>query len=300
MKKVGKGLAIFLASVGVVWLILFFWPVEERPERGFFREDDPEVLVIAHAGALHLAPANTMAAFENAHEMGVDVLEYDVHITADGHLVTIHDDTVDRTTDGSGRVNDFTLEEIQELDAGYSFEDLDGERSYRGEGVTVPTVEEVLTSFPDTRHLIELKDTNDEDRWEEMIQEMWRLIEEHDLNDNVMIASFTHEINERFQEISDDTVAIGGGEEAVRPFVERHILYLNGLVNPNADAFQLPTEQEGFDLTNSNILRGAHQRNMQVYYWTINDEETMQELIDKGADGIVTDRPDLLLDLLDR
>lgn len=300
MKKIGIGLGIFLFSILIIWFIIFIWPVEERPERGFFREDDPDVLVIAHAGALHLAPANTMAAFENAYDMGVDILEYDVHITEDGHLVTIHDDTVDRTTNGSGRVNDMTLEEIQSLDAGYTFEDLDGEYSYRGEGVRVPTVEEVLTSFPDTRHLIELKDTNDEERWEEMIQEMWRLVEEHGMHDNVMIASFTHSINERFQEVSGDTVAIGGGEEAVRPFVERHILFLNGLVNPNADAFQLPTEQEGFNLTGWNILNGARKRNMHVYYWTINDEETMRDLIEKGAHGIITDRPDILLDILDR
>lgn len=300
MKKRLKIIGYVLLTLGIIWIIIYLIPAKERPNQAFFREDDPDTLVIAHAGALHLAPANTMEAFENAYEMGVDILEYDVHITADGHLVTIHDDTVDRTTDGTGKVNEMTLEEVQSLDAGYTFEDLDGEYSFRGQGVKVPTVEEVLTTFPDTRHLIELKNTNDEELWEDMIQEMWRLVEEHQMHDQVMIASFTHEINERFQDVSNHTVAIGAGEEAVRPYAISHILYLNGLFNPNADAFQLPTDQLGISLVNENIIQGAHDRGMHVYYWTINDEETMEELIEIGADGIVTDRPDILLELLDR
>lgn len=300
MKKFLKGLLYVLIGIILIWFVLFLWPVGERENLGFFRDNDPDVLVIAHGGAKHLAPENTMAAFENAYEVGVDVLEYDVHITSDGELVAIHDSTVDRTTDGTGRVNDMTLEEIQMLDAGYHFEDLEGELSFRGEGVQVPSVEEILSTYSDTRHLIELKATNDEALYEEMVQEMWRLTEAYQMHENIMVASFNHEINERFQEISDGTVAIGAGEEEVRPFVERHILFLNALYQPNADAFQLPTEQEGFDLTSWNILRGAHSRNIHVYYWTINEEETMRELIEKGADGIITDRPDILLEVLGR
>lgn len=297
-----KGVGALLGITFIVWVVIFIWPVNERPRRAFLSENelDEGPLVIAHGGGGHLAPSNTMAAFENAYEMGVDVLEYDVHMTADGHLVTIHDDTVDRTTNGSGRVNDLTLEEVQSLDAGYHFEDTEGEHSFRGRGVSIPTVEELFTHFPDVKHLIELKDTNDESLWENMVQEMWRLIEDNAMHDRVMVASFTHAINERFQEVSNDTVAIGGGEEEVRPFAYSHILFLNSLSNPNADAFQLPTEQEGHDLTRRNILRGAHNRGMHVYYWTINEKDRMQDLIDKGASGIITDRPDYLLDVLNR
>lgn len=298
VKKFLKILLYVLGAVAILWLILFLWPVNERQNRGFFREDDSDLLVIAHGGAKHLAPENTMAAFQNAYDMDVDVLEYDVHITLDGHLVAIHDDTVDRTTNGNGRVNDLTLEQIQELDAGYNFDDLDGNQSFRNSGVIIPTVEEVLAAFPDKRHLIELKATNDPELHEEMIQEMWRLTENYNMQNDLMVASFDHEINERFDEIANGTVAIGAGEQEVRPFVERHILFLNALYQPNADAFQLPLEQEGFDLASWNLLRGAHQRDMHVYYWTINDEETMRELIDKGADGIITDRPDLLIEIL--
>lgn len=299
MKKMLKILFYALLGVGFLWVILFLWPVSARSNRGFYREDDPNMLVIAHGGAKHLAPENTMAAFQNAYDMGVDVLEYDVHITADGELVTIHDSTVDRTTNGTGRVNELSLDEIQELNAGYTFEDLDGNRSYQDTGVIIPTVEEVISTFSDKRHLIELKATNDPSLHEDMIQEMWRLTEEYNMHENLMIASFDHDINTRFDEVADGTVAIGAGEQEVRPFVERHILFLNALYRSDADAFQLPLEQEGFDLTSWNLIRGARQRDMHIYYWTINDEETMRELIEKGVDGIITDRPDRLIEILE-
>src|SRR5699024_4611846 len=122
--------------------------------------DDPEVLVIAHRGGRGLAPEGTLTAFDQAVSLGVDVLEFDTHLTKDGHLVVIHDDTVDRTTNGTGKVNELTLEEVQNLDAGYSFTDEEDEYVFRDQGVYIPTVEEVFQKYPNMRHLIELKDTN--------------------------------------------------------------------------------------------------------------------------------------------
>lgn len=297
MKKVLKLMGIFIGVLLIIWFLLFLFPITSESEQDFFQETD-DTLIIAHRGGMAHAPENTLEAFRYADEIGADILEYDVFITEDGELVVIHDETVDRTTDGSGRVNDLTLEEIQSLDGGYHFENDQGEYSFRNTGVKIPTVEEVFQEFGSKRQLIELKATNDPAQYENMIQEMWRLIEANNMHDHVLIASFDHEINMRFNEVSGGSVAIGAGEEETRQFVTLHKAFLNALYQPKADAFQLPTEQEGFNLADWKLIRGAENRGMAVYYWTINDEETMQELIDLGAHGIMTDNIELLIDIL--
>ena len=116
-------------------------------------------LLIAHRGGAGLAPENTLSAFQNAvHEWGADMLEMDVRSTLDGEVVVIHDDTVDRTTNGTGRVADLTLEQLGKLDAGFHFRDPMGVHSFRGNGVTIPRFEEVLDALPGVRMNVEAKD----------------------------------------------------------------------------------------------------------------------------------------------
>src|SRR5699024_1270625 len=299
MKKALKILGLLIAMVAAAWLVIFMWPVKARPERAFYRADDPEVLVIAHRGGRGLAPEGTLTAFDHAVSLGADVLEFDTHLTKDGHLVVIHDNTVDRTTNGTGKINEMTLEEVQDLDAGYQFTDEEDEYVFRDQGVYIPTVEEVFQKYPNMRFLIELKDTNAPEMYEEMIQELWHLIQNYQMEDNVMIGSFAHEINERFEEVSKGNIPIGAGEEEVRDFATKHVARVNGLAASNVDSLQLPTEGDGFDLTSKNIIQSAKARNISVYYWTINDKETMNELIDKKVNGIMTDYPDLLIEVLE-
>lgn len=294
MKKLAKVLGSMLAVIAGIWLLIYLWPNEKRPERAFYRKDDPDVLNIAHRGGRGLAPEGTLTAFDNAYALNVDVFEYDTHLTKDGHLVVIHDATVDRTTNGTGEVNEMTLEEVQTLDAGYHFEDDNGEYPYRGQGVYIPMIAEVFEKYPNMRHLIELKDTNHPELYEAAIQELWRLIQVHEMEDNVMVGSFDQRMMERFEEVTWGSIPIGAGEQEVRDFVTKHVPYLNGLAGSNVDSLQLPTESEGYNLTTNNIIRSANKRNMSVYYWTINDKETMRELIEKEADGIMTDYPDRL------
>lgn len=299
MKKALKILGLLIAMVAAAWLVIFMWPVKARPERAFYRADDPEVLVIAHRGGRGLAPEGTLTAFDHAVSLGADVLEFDTHLTKDGHLVVIHDNTVDRTTNGTGKINEMTLEEVQDLDAGYQFTNEKDEYAFRDQGIYIPTVEEVFQKYPNMRFLIELKDTNAPEMYEEMIQELWHLIQNYQMEDNVMVGSFAHEINERFEEVSKGNIPIGAGEEEVRDFATKHVARLNGLAASNVDSLQLPTEGDGFDLTSKNIIQSAKARNISVYYWTINDKETMNELIDKKVNGIMTDYPDLLIEVLE-
>jgi glycerophosphoryl diester phosphodiesterase len=106
-------------------------------------------IVVAHRGASAHLPENTMPAFERAVEMGADAIELDVHLTADGQLAVIHDETVERTTDGSGAVAEMTMAQLRALDAGYRFADPDGGFPHRGRGLTIPTLAEVLEWLPE-------------------------------------------------------------------------------------------------------------------------------------------------------
>ena len=299
MKNIWKVLGAIIGIVTGVWLAIFLKPVEKRPKRVFDQKRDPGLLVIAHRGGKGLAPEGTMAAFDQAFNLAVDAFEYDIHRTSDGHLVVIHDPSVDRTTNGIGLVNEMTLEEVQSLDAGYYFEDEEGNFSFRGQGVYIPTVEEVFAKYPDMRQLIEIKDTNNPALYEAIIEELWQLIVTYEMEDKVMIGSFDHEINERFAEVSWGKIPIGAGEQAVRSFVKMHVPYLNGLAKSPFDSLQLPVEQEGHNLTTKNIIRSAQKRNISLYYWTINEEEEIRELILKGVDGIITDYPNRVQKILE-
>ena len=302
MRKFFRIIFIAVLIILLVWLAIFLWPVEKRKEATFNelaenkKEGSP--LVIAHRGGAGIAPEGTLQAFDESTKAGADILEFDTHLTADGELVVSHDPSVDRMTNGQGLINEMTLEEIRELDAGYNYKDENGDYSYRGEGIEIPAIREVFEEYPDMLYLIELKDTNQPELYDEVIQEMWALIQEYNMEDQVTIASFDHEINEGFQKVSNGEAAIGAGQEEVTPFVIFHILKLNALADINADSLQLPIEQYGFDLINQNLLDSAEERNIQVFYWTINEVETMRELVEKDVDGIMTDYPDRLVNVM--
>jgi glycerophosphoryl diester phosphodiesterase len=288
-----------IVSAALIFLLLInFFPVSTIDSKGFFENNRP--LVIAHQGGELLAPSNTMASFKKAADMGVDVLETDIHITKDGHLVAIHDPTVDRTTNGSGSVADMTLEEIQKLDAGYHFKDLDGKYSYRNKGVYIPTVEEMFQTFTDLRIEIEIKDDNPPERIDEIASKLWLLINKYQMEDKILIASFDQAIMDTFKNYAKGRVATSAGRAEVKNFVVTHKFFLRNLYVPSVDAFQIPIEDSGFDLTDQRLIDGAHRLGMQIHYWTIDDPKTMEKLIDDGADGILTNRPDLLLKLLEK
>ena len=228
------------------------------------------------------------------------MFEYNVHITKDGHLITSHDATADRITTGTGYINGLILAEIKALDDGEKFIDVNDKSPYKGQGVQLATVEDIFLLFPHKRAVIELKDTNRLELYEAMNQEIWRLIQQYNMEDKVIIASFDHKINQRFKEISNGQVAIGAGESEATSYLTKMILRLNGLAHTDAQAFQLPTTQHGLDLTQKNIINGLRQRGIDVYYWSINDEDTMRDSIAKGVDEIMTDNPELLEKVLNK
>lgn len=294
-----KFLVILLSLVLLLYVthtIFYFLVVPKQPT---VYEGARKPLNIAHQGGEHLAPSNTIAAFDELYRYGVDVIETDIHMTKDGQLVTIHDATVDRTTNGTGRVDQFTLEELQKLDAGYHFVDLNGNNSYRGKGVYIPTLEELFIRYgKDYYYNIEIKDRYPQVGNSEIERKLWELIEKYDLQKYVVVSAFDNELIQRFDEYAQGAVALGAGRAEAKRFVIWNLIYLPAFYFPKAQALQLPLEDSGIDLTQKRYFKGAKRLNMMMQYWTINDKETMRRLIELGADGIMTDRPDILNELL--
>jgi len=240
---------------------------------------------VAHRGGSKLAPENTLAAFESAvADWGVDMLEMDVRLTADGHVVVIHDDTVDRTTDGSGAVRDMTLAELRGLDAGYRFRDLEGEPSFRGCGVGLSTFEEVLEACPGVWINVEAKERAVA---RPLVEIILRRGEQH----RVLVAA-EHERNRR--DVQDYPGPRGASRRDCLLFWLLHRLPGGSAYTPGVDAFQVPERFKGHRVLTPRLIAEAHRRNIPVHVWTVDDPEDMARLLSWGADAIQTDRPDLL------
>ena len=282
---------IIAGLIAAAILILAVVLTPPAPDYAFFESEGP--MVIAHQGGEGLRPSNTMVAFENAMALGVDVLEMDVHSTADGALVLIHDDTVDRTTDGRGRVQDFTLAELQQLDAGHYWTPDEGATyPYRGQGVRIPTLDEVLTAFPDTKYNIEIKQTEPP-----IAADLCAALRQHGLTDRALIASFHPHAMSAFRDACPE-VATSMVEDEIRPFYILNMLFLGRFWRPPGAAFQVPEYSGERLVLSERFVRGAHGRNVAVHPWTIDDPADMRRFLDLGVDGIITDRPDVMLEVL--
>lgn len=246
-------------------------------------------LVIGHRGAAGLAPENTLPAFAAGLAYGADVLHLDVQRTRDGTVVALHDGTVDRTTNGSGKVSEMTLEELRTLDAGYWFTP-DGGRTYpyRGTGVVIPTLEEVLQAFPQARFLIEIKEA-DPDAADAVLA----VVETTGAHERVMITSSHDAVAARVRALAPDIPTGYTQGEAVK-FVILHRLGLAAFVKPAGQALQVPERYGILRAVDRGLARLARENGVQIHVLNVNDEEAMFRLLALGVDGISTDYPDRL------
>lgn len=282
---VATALVLFLLVLGSAAYVGRAVPAMVRPEL----LQSERVLVIGHRGAAGLAPENTLVGFQTAVETGVDILEMDVYLTKDGHPVVLHDPTVNRTTDGTGRVSDFTLAELQQLDAGYRFT-TDGGRTYpwRDRGVRIPTLDEVLGAFPDSKLLIEFKTADPL-----LVDAVVAVVDRHRARGRVMFASFHDEAVARARVLVPEAPTSMGEGEAFR-YVVLQKLGLGSFFRPVAPTIQVPEWQGKLRVANPGLGRLARRQGVDLHVWTVNDEEAMHRLIGVGATGIITDYPDRL------
>ena len=244
----------------------------------------------AHRGASLAAPENTLEAFRLAAGSGAWGLELDVHMTSDGQIVVIHDDSVDRTTEGTGLVRHMTLHEIQSLDAGYRFTPDGGTNfPYRGRGVRVPELGKVLRDFPGHKVNIDIKE---EQRGVEVA--LLETIKGADAEDRVLVVSEMPAVVKRVRELSGNSVSTGASQQEIRDFYRLSRLHLEFLVYPPYDALQVPVEYGGREVVTPRFVNAAHDRGVRVDVWTIDEPAEMRRLLDLGVDVIMTNRPEVL------
>jgi glycerophosphoryl diester phosphodiesterase len=238
---------------------------------------ETRTLVIAHRGASAAAPPNTLAAFEKAVELGADAVELDVHLSADGVPVVIHDATVDATTDGSGRVANLKLAQLKRLDAGSHFDPV-----FAGEHI--PTLEEVLEAIG--KHLllnIELKSSSLRDNGLE--RAVIAQVGQRGLSDRVLLSSFNPFSLRRAKRIA--------------PHIPVGLLYEPDLPLPLRRAWLAPlvpheARQPKHTMVDAHYMVWARRRGYRVNVWTVDDPDEMRRLISLGVDGIITNVPDVM------
>lgn len=249
-------------------------------------------LLIAHRGGAALVPENTLEAFDDAvNTWGSDMIELDVHATADGHCVVIHDPTVDRTTNGTGAVSEMTLDELQRLDAGYRFTPDGGVTyPYRSRGVRVPTLDQVLDAFPDMRFTVEVKTPSAQ-------RPLFEAVRRAGAQDRIIAASQHDRQRTLFGTYSGP---ISSSAEQLRAYWPFHAARLGFLYAPDVEVVQLPEHWNGQRVLTPRLVDDLHGHGIHVHVWTVDAPEDMERLLDWQVDGIMTDRPDRLAEVLHR
>ncbi len=248
-----------------------------------------------HRGGAAVVPEDTVLGFQEGLKYGDAVIECDVHSTLDGELVVMHDETVDRTTDGTGRISELTYAEIQRLDAGYRFSADRTTFPWRGKGITVPTLAQIYAEFPDRPVNIELK------RGRPGIEELVAAaIEAAGAQSRTLVVAQSRSTMERFRQVSKHQVATASSTLELLGYWLLSLLHLTWLIDPPFQALQPPEKYKGIPIVTPGLVRAAHRQDLRVDVWTIDDEADMRRLLCYGVDGIMTDRPDVLARLLGR
>ena len=241
-------------------------------------------LNIAHRGASAYAPGNTLAAFRLALEMDADGFELDVRLSADGHLVVIHDDTVDRITDGSGPVRQKTLAELKALDTGIKFDT-------RFAGERIPTLQEVFDLLGGTRAFVSVEIKTDSPKGDGLEEKLVALIHHYSLGERLLISSFNPFALWRMRRLAPDLPLALLYAENLRVYLrDRWFAFLSRpeALNPS---LRMATQEH---------VRWAKSKGYGLYVWTVDEEPEMRRLIALGVDGIITNKPDLLRQVLAR
>jgi glycerophosphoryl diester phosphodiesterase len=294
-KWIGYFLLVVILGLTGIYIYLAMQTGKPAEAREIFQRENKRPLVFAHRGGGGLYPENTLGAFEYSAKMGVDVLELDVHATSDGVLVVNHDATVNRTTNGSGRISEMTLEQVKKHDAGFNFTPDGGKTfPFRGRGVTIPTLQEIFDSLPEMTFNVEPKQSTPS-----ITTPLCAMIRERKMTGKVIVGSFRQTAVDEFR-VACPEVATSATPSEVSEFLAMYKTGIGKSYSPPMQALQVPYKTGYFDIVTKDFIETAHKLNLQVHVWTINDPTDMKNLIEMGADGIMTDYPDRLLELLGR
>ena len=254
-------------------------------------------LILGHRGAAGEAPENTLLSFELALKQGADILESDVHLTRDGVPVLCHDARLDRTTNGAGPIAEHPFAEVARLDAAHGYS-LDGGATFplRGHGIRIPSLEQAFAAFPEAYFNLELKSGG-----EALAKQAVDLVTATGRHDRTLLTAADDDLMDHlkvFARAAPHSPALGASTLDVVRFVQAAV---EGTPPPpGPQALQIPTEFSGRPLVTPELLAHAHRFGVEVHVWTIDDESEMNRLLDLGVDGLVTNFPGRMRELLAR
>ena len=241
--------------------------------------------IIAHRGASAYAPENTLAAFKKAIDLGATMLELDIHQTKDSQIVVVHDETINRTTNGKGKIKNLSLAEIKSLDAGSWFSS-----AFAGE--RIPTLQDVFDGMPDSiTLLIELKAGSE--KYPGIEKRVARIIRERKTEHRVILKSFDDEVLFRLHHLAPDIPRLKIIVTQFFGIIIEHGLNFGTVLDDSVQYL----EHHWFGLTEG-FIEDAHKKGFKVFAWDVDDKDRMQGLIEKGIDGIETDHPNWVRPLL--
>jgi glycerophosphoryl diester phosphodiesterase len=247
------------------------------------------VSVIAHRGGSKLRPENTVGAFDHACQLGVDALECDVHLSRDGEVVVIHDFALERTTDGVGPVEARTADELARLDAGFHFQPDRG-HPYRGRGEGVPRLADLLARYPSIPMVIEIKGDRPE-----VAEATVAVVRQANATGRVIIGGFSDPVLKAVRRLVPGTLTGASGPEA-RAALTRSYFFLTP--SPTGyRLFQMPLRLRGRQTLRRSFVQSARRAGIPVQAWVVDEPDDMRRLIDWGVTGIISDRPDVALEV---
>ena len=241
----------------------------------------PTPMVFAHRGACAHAPENTLVSFETALQHGAPAIEFDVKLTSDGEVVVIHDQTLDRTTDGRGDVRKFTLVELKKLDAGGKFDP-----SFKGE--QIPTLREVFESYG-SKLLMNVELTNYATPGDNLVDEVAKLVKKYQMEDRVLFSSFLPrnliQARKLCPEVPNGLLTLEG--------IQGRFLRIPGI-------FWIPREalHPYFADVTPQLISREHDYGRRVHTWTVNKEDDLRRIYSMGVDAVFTDDPRLALQVI--
>jgi glycerophosphoryl diester phosphodiesterase len=254
------------------------------PRQRFAYLDHDGPIPFAHRGGTSSAPENSLAAFAHAVSLGFRYLETDAHLTKDGVIVSFHDALLDRVSDTTGAIRDLTWEQVSQAT-------LRGEGQAAGATARVPMMAELFEQFPDARFNIDAKS-------DDVVAPLAQFILDHDAINRVCVGSFSDARLARIRQLVGPQLCTSGGPKETAK--ARVLNLLRRPVPSEPPCLQVPMKRAGFPLVDRAFVKAAHKAHVQVHVWTIDDPAVMEHLLDLGVDGIMTDQPLVLREVLQR
>jgi glycerophosphoryl diester phosphodiesterase len=263
--------------------------------------------IYAHRGGAGLRPENTIGAFRNALDLGVDGLELDLHLSKDGVIVVSHDPTVDRTTNGTGKIRDLAWQEISALDAGHGWTHDGKVFPFRHRGYTIPSLPAVLEAFPDVTISIDIKEHSGR-----AVDAVVATLRELDRVEQTVVGSFSGAVVGRYRKRVPEAATAFSQRETLRLVLASRAFGAGRRERAVAEApsggarggsrgpkyLMVPPVYKGLPVITRESVERAHRAGARVGAWTINSAAQMRDMIDLGVDIIITDRPDVARELI--